>query len=88
MKKYYEFETDIQSQSFCRLIVLDMIDRFDIDEAEALGRVNRHWRGQNLTGEDLLIYHREVDFWSRDIYYGGDSGWWLKPPGLKPRPYP
>lgn len=84
----FEFETDDESLGFCNTIILEMVKLFAIGESEAVGRVNRFWKGQKIVGEDDLVYHEEENYWANTIYYGKDSYWWTNPPDLKPLPYP
>ncbi|MFM1652554.1 hypothetical protein ACI7RC_10695 [Brevibacillus sp. B_LB10_24] len=86
----FEFITDQESERFCKTIVEKMIDLFSISEEEALGRINRKWRGIKFVGEDHIIYHELEDFWAYDIYYGSDSRWWARKDDvdLKPLPFP
>jgi hypothetical protein len=88
MKSDYEFTTDSRSEAYMDKIAADMVRLFGISRAEAVGRINRRWRGRTFTGERDLIYHELPDNWANDIYYGGDSRWWAKPPGLAPLPFP
>lgn len=88
MKPEYEFDTDKQSKAFFDEIALRIFQLFAIDEAEAIGRMNRLWRGQKFIGPDDLIYHEDEDFWAYTVYYGGDQNWWENPSKLKPLPYP
>ena len=87
MNPQLEFETDSRGLSFCEEIARIMMREFTIPYPEAVGRINRHWRGQSIIGDDI-VYHEDGFFWANDIYYGGDSSWWRKLPGLKPLPYP
>ncbi|MDD9968250.1 MAG: hypothetical protein OXR73_18570 [Myxococcales bacterium] len=83
----YAFRVDNEAAQFCDRIVQFMMQEFGIDEAEALGRVNRRWHGNDFDVEDLR-YHEEAEFWASDIYYGADSRWWTSPPNLRPLPFP
>ena len=88
MKSDYEFITDSLSEAYMDKIADDMVRLFGISPAEAVGRINRHWRGRTFTGKLDLIYHETSDNWANSIYYGHDSRWWAKPPGLAPLPFP
>jgi hypothetical protein len=83
----FEFETDEQSSAFCEQIAEEMVELFRISREEAIGRINRDWRGLKLIGPDDVIYHEDETYWANTIYYGKGSNWWLNPPDLKPRPY-
>lgn len=83
----FEFETDSKSAEFCEKIVATMMALFRIDRAEAIGRINRDWRGLKIAGPNEVIFHEDETFWANTIYYGKDSEWWLNPANLKPRPF-
>lgn len=84
---HYDFITDPESQAFCDLIASRMVQQFGITTAEAVGRINRQWRGMSFLGAEELIYHEAPDFWVNTIYYGPSSSWWIELPE-KPLPYP
>ncbi len=84
----YEFTTDAESKEFFDQIAGRMVALFGIEPAEAVGRMNRLWKGQSFVGTDTLIYHEDEDFWANNVYYGGDAQWWRNPADLKPLPYP
>jgi hypothetical protein len=71
-------------------IVREMLFLFPITRAEAVGRLNRFWAGQNFSDELSvnLLMHEEPDYWAKTIYYGPNTPWWKGEEGLKPRPYP
>ncbi|MDR4469073.1 MAG: hypothetical protein MRJ68_12395 [Nitrospira sp.] len=87
MKKF-EFATGPEAQVFCCNIVRRMSDLFQIPEEEAIGRMNRFWKGLSFDRKDDLIFHETEDFWANTIYYGRKSKWWKNPADLKPLPYP
>jgi hypothetical protein len=88
MARYkFEFQTTGESLALCEDIVGRMMDIFGISEDEALGRVNRQWRGCPFEALDIIC-HETDDFWANQIYFGNDSCWWSEPAGLKPLPYP
>lgn len=88
MARYkFEFQATGSSLALCENIVDRMMELFGISEDEALGRVNRQWRGFQF--EDLdIVCHETDDYWANQIYFGSGSYWWSKPAGLKPLPYP
>jgi len=88
MKRHFSFEVDNLAREYCENIVSRMVELFRVSEDEALGRINRHWAGHTMQGDDDLLYHQTIDDWASDIYYGAGSSWWTKPIGLKPLPYP
>jgi hypothetical protein len=87
MTALYEFVMDDQARAFCDEIATHMLRDFGVSQAEAIGRINRQWRGVDFGDEDLR-YHETAEFWAYDIYYGASSYWWKKPAGLTPLPYP
>jgi hypothetical protein len=92
MANEFTFMTDVESAAFCRQIVQHMIRLFHISEEEALGRVNRHFKGQSIVGSDRMIYHQDEEYWAKAVYYTNDAMWWsehwLAEHELKPKPYP
>jgi hypothetical protein len=87
MKEKFEFITNAKSAEFCEGIVNRMISLFGITIDEAIGRMNRDWKGLNLSDPNDVIFHEDEEYWANTIYYGKGSNWWLNPIGLKPRPY-
>lgn len=87
VKERFEFITDAQAAEFCSRIASRMVSVFGITLDEAIGRMNRDWKGLNLIGSNDVIYHEDEDYWAKTIYYGKGSNWWLNPPDLRPRPY-
>ena len=83
----FEFETDDQSNVFCLEIARQMVEVFKITRQEAIGRINRDWRGLKLVGPEDMIYHEDEIYWAKTIYFGKGSNWWLNPQNLQPRPY-
>jgi hypothetical protein len=69
MKERFEFTTDVDLTAFCEAIVNRMVSLFGITFDEAVGRLNRDWKGLNITGDDV-IYHETKDYWAKTIYYG------------------
>lgn len=83
----YKFKTDAKSKAFCDEIVEDMARRFGISRAEAIGRVNREWKGRSLIGNVLIMYHEPEEYWAQRIYYAESVRWWIDPnPAIKPYP--
>jgi hypothetical protein len=91
----WEFATDAESDAFCREIVAELVRLFSVPAEEAVGRINRHWRGQAFIGADI-VYHETPGYWAHVIYMGKDSAWWItgekrERMGLGPvvpKPYP
>lgn len=84
----FSFTTDSESAAYCEGILERMVKLFKIDDTEAIGRMNKYWDNQIITGEDDPIYHEDEEYWAKTIYYGKESLWWMNPPDLKPLPYP
>lgn len=84
----FEFKTDDQSEKFCCDVIEEMVVLFSISKQEALGRMNRLWKGLEFLGSEDLIYHEDETYWAMTIYYGKGSNWWANPVDLKPLPYP
>ena len=88
MKDEFTFATRApESVRFCRSILDEMTRIHGIPREEALRRVNHHWSGADFVDDDLR-FHELPEFWAEDIYYGSDSYWWNRPPGLRPRVLP
>ena len=84
----FDFKTDKQSAAHCDDVVQALRKLFSISEEEALGRVNRHWRGQKIVGNEDMIYHESPEDLARFIYYEPGAPWWKGEEGLNPRPFP
>lgn len=84
----FTFKTDEEAQRFCERIVASMVSLFSIPENEAIGRVNRHWQGQEIFGPTDIVYLEDEVYWAKAIYYENDTYWWLPDSPLKPKPYP
>jgi hypothetical protein len=82
--KDFAFETTPEGQRFCLEIISKMMEFHGISEEEAIGRLNRHWCGQQISNEN----HETAEDWAMIIYYGHDSLWWKGTAGLQPKPYP
>ena len=84
----FSFKTSAESEAYCREIISEMVRLFGITPEEAIGRMNRLWHGQDLSGEYDEIFRDYPETLAKDIYYGHGI-WWQTPPNeLKPRPYP
>jgi hypothetical protein len=85
-----EFTCTQEIEEFVREIAANMVHLFDISLDEAMGRINRQWRGQTMLREvdEMSLFHEEADWWAKTIYYGPGVLWWLGEEGLSPRPYP
>lgn len=88
MTQEFEFIVDEEGRELCEEIISEMLRLFGFSRHEAVGRLNRLWRGNDFEGPDDIRYHETPEFWARDISYGHNSFWWTNPPDLKPLPYP
>lgn len=89
--RVFNFETDTESYQYFMEICEKMMELFEIDYEEAIGRINQHFKHvDKFVGDEVLIYHETDNYWAKTIYYGNDSFWWLKEgkEELKPVPYP
>ncbi|GAA2705829.1 hypothetical protein [Actinoplanes palleronii] len=50
-------------------IVDEMVARFPVERAEAIARINWHWRGQGPLAPGSLVFHQTADFWADRIYH-------------------
>ena len=53
----FDFRTNQMSSAFCHEIVDFMIREFGFSRDEAVGRINRQWRGFDFLREDDIRYH-------------------------------
>lgn len=77
MQPLWQFVTDAKSDAFCREIAAELVRLFGVSEAEAVGRINRGWRGLSIVGELNIVYHETPDHWAHLMYFGPDSYWWI-----------
>jgi hypothetical protein len=84
----FSFVTDHDGEAFCVSIAAEMERLFEISRPEAIGRINRHWAGQTISGPDDLVYREDESFWAKAIYYTSDSNWWIPGSTLCVKPYP
>ena len=87
MTRAYAFKVDSEAESLCDQIIDEMVAGLGLTEAEAIGRLNRAWGGNDFRKQDIR-YHETPEFWAKDIYFGPGSKWWTNPPGLTPKPFP
>jgi hypothetical protein len=69
-----------------------MMTLFGIGEAEAIGRINRHWQGQEILTElqvANLSHDHHDSYLAKTVWYGRESFWWVKDESvLSPLPWP
>lgn len=76
-------------RAFAMEIAHKMVELFSITNAEAVGRINRHWRHVPEFHEEMdQIFRESPTYWAKTIYYGKDSYWWKGEDALVPLPYP
>jgi hypothetical protein len=56
-------------QGYFREIAARMVLTFDLPRAEAVARINRHWRGQTFDKRNDLVLHAPPDYWALVIYF-------------------
>ncbi len=77
METPWQFATNAKSDAYCREIVAEMVRLFELTEQEAVGRLNQHWRGQDILDEYDIVYHELPEHWAHVVYLGRDSYWWI-----------
>jgi hypothetical protein len=70
------FQGSEKAIEYCHEIAIVMQSEFNINEDEAISRINSKWSDFVLGDEDM-IFHESPEFWAYDIYYGANSKWWL-----------
>ncbi|WP_338552517.1 hypothetical protein [Paenibacillus sp. KS-LC4] len=73
----YNFLVSIEAEQYCDEIIDEMVKLFSLSYHEALGRINRHWAGNDFD-ENSMLFHMLPEEWANDIYYGASSFWWNK----------
>lgn len=63
--------TSGESLELLEAIADEMVSQFSLARAEAVARINDHWRGQDLSSENEVILHEDEYYWALWIYYGG-----------------
>jgi hypothetical protein len=74
----FDFVAREDALAFVGQILDEMRTQFGIDDEEALGRINRQWKGMSFESQadvDTLTHERAAD-WARIIYYGPSARWW------------
>jgi hypothetical protein len=61
--------TSVKLMELLQEIVDEMGARFCVEPAEAIARINCHWRGQDLTSPNDLVFHQTADYWADRIYH-------------------
>ncbi|OWK35452.1 hypothetical protein [Fimbriiglobus ruber] len=65
----WQFETSDEADEFCREIMHEILARFPpLSEVQAIGLINRLWRGDPFTDELDLRYHRPPEVWAEHIH--------------------
>jgi hypothetical protein len=68
----FTFIIDEEAQAFCYKIAENMTSFFHISMDDAITRINQHWKGQTIVGNDI-VYHEDPEFWAKAIYWDADS---------------
>lgn len=87
----YDFDVDEEGRAFCDGIVRNMVELFGISIDEAVGRVNRQWKGHHLNSHDDypgFRYREDAEFWAHRIYYKSSVTNWSRGEQLPTKPYP
>jgi hypothetical protein len=63
------FDASPQLREFCLDIVAEMMVVFDISKAEAVARINCHWRGHTFARHNDLVMHAPPEYWASIIYF-------------------
>ena len=86
----YSFDVAPFAKLYIDSIVVEMIKLFGISRDEALGRINRHWKGVSFEDQQDIdgLTNELPDYWARRIYYGPNAKWWLDDQDIKPLSYP
>lgn len=83
----YQFGAEPIALEYIDCIVEALVKLFGISNDEAVGRVNRKWKGLTFADDDLELFRESVSWWAHNVYYGHDSGWWHGTGNLSPLPY-
>jgi hypothetical protein len=85
-----DFATNEETNAYCLEIVSSMTTLFGIKQSEAIGRINRKWRGMEFVEKEdvAALLHETPGDWARIIYFGPSVNWWEDPASLEPVPYP
>jgi hypothetical protein len=84
----FDFTGCPEALVFCDEIIDFMVQEFNIERPEALGRLNRGFKRWVHVGDGHILFHETEKYWAYCLYFGKDSRWWQNPPGLTPLPYP
>ncbi|GBF77329.1 hypothetical protein PA598K_05873 [Paenibacillus sp. 598K] len=76
MQKPWIFETDSFGFHFCRSVLVELISRFPLTQAEGIQLINSRWGHTSFVNEDDIAYHEFPEFWAKEFYWGSNSVWW------------
>jgi hypothetical protein len=62
--------TSEKAHDFLELIIRELLLRFPIARAEAVGRINQAWGHLVHIGDANLIFHETAQYRAKTIYYG------------------
>jgi len=63
------FDASPELREFFLDVVTEMTVQFDIPKAEAVARINRHWRGHRFSRRGDLVQHAPTSYWAELIYF-------------------
>ena len=72
----FTFDADERAKSYGLKIARAMVRLFDIPLSEAIGRINRDFKGKKIFGPNQF-YRRDSEEWARRIYYEPGTYWWV-----------
>jgi|HubBroStandDraft_4_1064222.scaffolds.fasta_scaffold1911616_2 hypothetical protein len=83
----FAFATNPELDDYFNEVVDVMMKDFGIPEDEALGRLNKVYKGYDAIGDTTLM-HEWPKKLAYTIYYGPDQTFWKPGTVLTPLPYP
>lgn len=82
---------DKRAKQYCLEIAQEMVKLSEIPMSEAIGRINREFKGKRIFGPNQF-YIRYPEEWAKLIYYEDGTFWWVEKwmaeHTPKPKPYP
>jgi hypothetical protein len=86
----FEFNTDEETQEFCREIVKCLEKYCSKSSTEAINLINLYWKnGGDFTKDDFRL-HEDPYYWAMTIVHdriiGDNDPFWYKNPNLYPAP--
>lgn len=75
MMDRYVMAATPQIKEFFNEIAAEMVLAFGINYAEAVARINYHWREQEFLDECDMVLHEDAHYWAMLIYYSDVPDW-------------